>query len=356
MNALLTSEIRKVTTLKFWWALAIAPIVVGVFASVITSVIANQLGEFEEDLDISGGVASIGLYVAAGAAILFAGIFGAVNAGTEFRHKTITTSFLTARGRDGVIAAKLIVTALFGLGYGLVVLLASLICLLIVWVVFAGHRWPFRLAGLVTGFAVFWGSMILCWNATNGLDSEIFGASVYLFGCQIAWCKMMQLRGTRLVFASDAGTEILGGQRRRQFIVQNVMAWFSAVALLLAVARFASPGWMPWQLCALVAVIGFTQAATAIVIFGLVKRSPAWWIPCVSVPLVAVTAGAVPRLVFDQIKQHHPKIWWHIGLNVAFAALIVVSLSILRWHGYRLAKPAALVRSGQLAPSQDLAV
>ncbi|MFI8568958.1 ABC transporter permease [Rhodococcus sp. NPDC078407] len=131
MNALLTSEIRKVTTLKFWWALALAPIVVGVFASVITSVIANQLGEFEEDLDISGGVASIGLYVAAGAAILFAGIFGAVNAGTEFRHKTLTTSFLTARGRDGVIAAKLIVTALFGLGYGLVVLLASLICLLI---------------------------------------------------------------------------------------------------------------------------------------------------------------------------------------------------------------------------------
>jgi hypothetical protein len=65
MNALLTSEIRKVTTLKFWWALAIAPLVVGIFASVITSVIANQLGEFEEDLDISGGVASIGLYVAA---------------------------------------------------------------------------------------------------------------------------------------------------------------------------------------------------------------------------------------------------------------------------------------------------
>ena len=128
MNALLTSEIRKVTTLKFWWALAIAPIVVGVFASVITSVIANQLGEFEEDLQIAGGVASIGLYVAAGAAILFAGIFGAVNAGTEFRHKT---SFLTARGRDGVVAAKLIVTALFGLGYGLVVLLASLVCLLI---------------------------------------------------------------------------------------------------------------------------------------------------------------------------------------------------------------------------------
>ena len=235
---------------------------------------------------------------------------------------------------------------------------ASLICLLIVWVVFAGHRWPFRLAGLVTGFAVFWGSMILCWNATNGLDSEIFGASVYLFGCQIAWCKMMlmQLRGTRLVFASDAGTDILGGQRRRQFTVQDVMVWFSAVALLLAVARFASPGWMPWQLCALVAVIGFTQAATVIVIFGLVERSPACWIPCVSVPLVAVMAGSVPRLIFDQIKPYHPEIWWHIGLNVAFAALLVVSLSILRCHGYRLAKPAAIVRSGQLAPSQDLAV
>lgn len=131
MNSLLTSEIRKVTTLKFWWALAIAPLVVGIFASVITSVIANQLDPYEDDLDIAGGVASIGLYFAAGAATLFAGIFGAVNAGTEFRHKTITPSFLTARGRDGVIAAKLVVTALFGLGYGIAVITASIVCLVI---------------------------------------------------------------------------------------------------------------------------------------------------------------------------------------------------------------------------------
>lgn len=130
MNALVTSEIRKITTLNFWWALALAPIAVGVFASAITVTVSSTADEFG-GIDIPGGPGAIGLYFAAAFAALFAGVFGAVNAGTEFRHRTITTTFLTAQGRDRVLAAKLLVTALFGLIYGLVVQIAGVVFLLI---------------------------------------------------------------------------------------------------------------------------------------------------------------------------------------------------------------------------------
>ena len=43
-TTLLTAEIRKVTTLRFWWALAIPPVLVGVCASAISSAAASTTG------------------------------------------------------------------------------------------------------------------------------------------------------------------------------------------------------------------------------------------------------------------------------------------------------------------------
>ncbi|MDJ0392378.1 ABC transporter permease [Rhodococcus sp. G-MC3] len=128
MTTLLTAEIRKVTTLNFWWALALPPIFVGICASAISSAVANGTEDLTGELD---GVAVVGLFVALMFSMLFAAVFSAVNTGTEFRHDTITTSFLTASSRDRVIAAKIAVTALFSLGYGLIVAICSLTCLLL---------------------------------------------------------------------------------------------------------------------------------------------------------------------------------------------------------------------------------
>ncbi len=144
MNSLLTAEIRKITTLNFWWALAIPPVLVGICASAISSTIATSADELTGgDVD---GVVVAGLFVAIGFSILFGAVFSAVNAGTEFRHDTITTSLLTASGRDRVIGAKIIVTTLFALAYGLIVSICSIVCLLL----FTGGR--FTLDGDVMTF------------------------------------------------------------------------------------------------------------------------------------------------------------------------------------------------------------
>lgn len=57
---------------------------------------------------------------------MFAAVFGALTAGSEFGYKTLTTTFLTARGRDGVLGAKLAVVAVFAVGYALAVEVVSI--------------------------------------------------------------------------------------------------------------------------------------------------------------------------------------------------------------------------------------
>ncbi|MGB3370374.1 MAG: hypothetical protein WBA81_07130, partial [Rhodococcus sp. (in: high G+C Gram-positive bacteria)] len=87
MTTVLTSEIRKVTTLKFWWALALPPVFVGICASAISSAVATGADEITNgDVD---EIVVVGLFVALGFAMLFAAVFSAVNTGTEFRHDTI---------------------------------------------------------------------------------------------------------------------------------------------------------------------------------------------------------------------------------------------------------------------------
>ena len=63
-------------------------------------------------------------------AALFSGLFGALIVGSELRHRTLTTSFLTAQHRDVVIGSKLIVTVGFALALCLVIEIAALPVLL----------------------------------------------------------------------------------------------------------------------------------------------------------------------------------------------------------------------------------
>ena len=80
MTTLLTAEIRKVTTLKFWWALAIPPVLVGVCASAISSAVATTTDEiYGGEVD---GIIVAGLVAALVSAMIFAAVFSAVNAVT----------------------------------------------------------------------------------------------------------------------------------------------------------------------------------------------------------------------------------------------------------------------------------
>ncbi|PTR30200.1 hypothetical protein C8K36_10248 [Rhodococcus sp. OK519] len=131
MTRLLTAEFRKVITLRFWWALGLAPLLIGVMSGAISMPLISAVASDSESDEIGIAVAGIGLFVALGSVFLFAALFGAVNAGAEYRHHTLAGTFLTTRGRDQVVGAKLAVTAGFGLLYCLVIEIVSVPLLLI---------------------------------------------------------------------------------------------------------------------------------------------------------------------------------------------------------------------------------
>lgn len=185
MNSLLTSEIRKVTTLKFWWALALPPVFVGVCASAISSAVATGADELTGgDVD---GIIAAGLFVALGFTMVFAAVFSAVNAGTEFRHDTITTSFLTTSGRDRIIGAKVMVTALFALGYGLVVSIVSIVCLLL----FTAGR--FSLTGDTMSYVAAGLFAIVLWSIIGSGLGLLFGSPTWPSIIIVGWFPVGEL-------------------------------------------------------------------------------------------------------------------------------------------------------------------
>ena len=125
MTALLTAEFRKVLSLRYWWILGIAPLLVGLFCGALTLPVARRLEYGFGDGFAEAVAAAVGISLALSLVFLFAAVFGAVATGSEFAHRTIVTTFLTTRGRDRVIGAKLAIVAAIGLIYCLVTEIAA---------------------------------------------------------------------------------------------------------------------------------------------------------------------------------------------------------------------------------------
>ncbi|WP_016934815.1 ABC transporter permease [Rhodococcus sp. R1101] len=125
MTALLTAEFRKVLSLRYWWILGIAPLMVGLFCGALTLPVARQLEYGFGDGVAEAVAAAVGISLALSLVFLFAAIFGAVATGSEFAHRTIMTTFLTTRGRDRVVGVKLATVAVIGLLYCIVTELAA---------------------------------------------------------------------------------------------------------------------------------------------------------------------------------------------------------------------------------------
>ncbi|MGL6233836.1 MAG: ABC transporter permease [Segniliparus sp.] len=126
---LVKSEWRKVRSLRFWWILLTAPLVITALSTVAgLAALAGVHGDKDSFHRYGSSLFSAltlmlgyaGFFAAGALTILFCGIFAGVNTAAEFQHRTITHTFTTARSRDRAILAKLLVTTLFGIGYGLV--------------------------------------------------------------------------------------------------------------------------------------------------------------------------------------------------------------------------------------------
>lgn len=114
----LNSELRKAFSTRLWWGLLIPvatlSLLVNAFGAGLSSLAAGLADTGAPPLLLLSAAFSLSLTG------VFAAVFGAVTAGGEFRHRTITSSYLAAPARVDVLVAKLAVVGLIGGLYGLV--------------------------------------------------------------------------------------------------------------------------------------------------------------------------------------------------------------------------------------------
>lgn len=119
MSRLVVAEFLKVFTTRVWWALLIP---VAVIAAVVgfTGAALAGLPDLVDELGRTTPAVALTLPISMKQTTIFAVILGLIGGAGEFRHKTITTSYLTGSSRTAVLAAKAIVYGTMGALYGLV--------------------------------------------------------------------------------------------------------------------------------------------------------------------------------------------------------------------------------------------
>ena len=132
MIGLVRSECIKVTSTKYWWIM----ILIGMALTALATLPILLLGSLAEgegvpELDFSNPLLMGQLWSGMGSATVIALIIGILSFTGEYRHGTITDTFLTEPRRGRVIAAKAAVNAV--LGVALAVMTAVTVVLLALW-------------------------------------------------------------------------------------------------------------------------------------------------------------------------------------------------------------------------------
>lgn len=125
----ITAEFRKYFTTRMWWGMAIAVLVVSALFAVLFGFLMTmeQAGVPPEQqftgspVEVANSVYTGGLSVA----YLLTLTVGVMQIGSEYRHKTITNTFLAVPKRSVVMAAKVISLLVIGAFYGIISLIGS---------------------------------------------------------------------------------------------------------------------------------------------------------------------------------------------------------------------------------------
>jgi ABC-2 type transport system permease protein len=127
----ISSEVLKVQTTRLWWVIAL--VLLG-YVGFTAALLAGLLGGFSDQLSDSPSAPQLGpstlppiVYsVATAIGYVFPVLLGALATTGEFRHQTITPTFLATPRRWTVLAAKLVVGLLVGALLGVIALIASM--------------------------------------------------------------------------------------------------------------------------------------------------------------------------------------------------------------------------------------
>jgi ABC-2 type transport system permease protein len=116
------AEFRKVVSTKLWWGLLIPVALLSSMINLFGGVFTAAFPEVDRLPLLLGSLA-----YALGLTSVFAAVHGVVAAAGEYRHRTITTTYLTTRGRAPVLLAKMLVSGGVGACYAAATVLTGLL-------------------------------------------------------------------------------------------------------------------------------------------------------------------------------------------------------------------------------------
>jgi hypothetical protein len=124
------AELAKVLSVRLWWVLLLILFgyiaFIGAVLALVFGGLADQLGGSTGPVIPTDGIHLLVYSSASAIGYVFPVLFGALATTAEFRHQSLTPTFLATPRRGVVLGAKLLVLAGFGALYGIVGLAASI--------------------------------------------------------------------------------------------------------------------------------------------------------------------------------------------------------------------------------------
>jgi ABC-2 type transport system permease protein len=127
MIAAIKSEFRKLFSTRMWWILAIVMIGYLAFVGILMSIMFTLLGDEMTGGAVQGKTLAVTIYGFINPiGYVFPLLIGSLLFTSEFRHQTITPSLLSGANRTHLLLSKLVVSAVVGLLYGVIAVLAMI--------------------------------------------------------------------------------------------------------------------------------------------------------------------------------------------------------------------------------------
>jgi ABC-2 type transport system permease protein len=131
MTGLVRSELRKISSTRLWWGLAIGALLFTALQAGLTAGFAGvDAGGGQPPspaLDTGDAIRSVYVTSAFAGTYVFALILGITGMTGEHRYKTITPTFLVTPRRPRVVVAKMIAHLGFGFGYAVIGLVVAFV-------------------------------------------------------------------------------------------------------------------------------------------------------------------------------------------------------------------------------------
>ncbi|NIK59220.1 ABC transporter permease [Kribbella shirazensis] len=243
MTRLLEAEFTKLFSTKLWMWLLLGAIGLTTLFVSVTIGLDGSAGNPNPPLSTPQGQRN--LFGVAGASSALAVVLGIVAMTSEYRHETVTPTFLATPRRRRVVVAKLFAYALAGLGFGLVNVLAT-VALALPWlsarnidVSLTANGIPRTMIGVVLGLGVYTVLGVGVGALLRNQVAAIVGALVYLFVVEGLVSALPRVRDYYKYLPGGAFSGLVDTYQPN---VQFLAGWQGGLLLLAYGAAFAALG------------------------------------------------------------------------------------------------------------------